>query len=451
LEDQGVLDDQGFLDEQATLRQITQVATELVRAKYGALAVLGQHGIEQFIRVGMDDSVVAGMPHPPVGRGIPGLVVPLVIRGAVFGNLYLAEKEGGESFSENDERIVTIIAAAAIENARVFERTRRREQWQQLVTRMGSVVLSGGTAQDAAELLAEGARELLKASGAAVVLQDSADLQRAADGDGVAESLLPTVTLRARDRIIGVLTLERAATEPPVAEADLELAQPFLEQAAVTLVLAKAQREHERLAVFEDRDRIARDLHDLVIQRLFATGMLLEGALRSMADSPAVARVSTAVDQLDLTVKEIRQTIFALHEPMDGSGGALRGRIMHEVSQAKSVLGFSPTVRFTGTIDTSASTQISDQAVAAVRELLTNVGKHAKATQVEVAAAIVDHQLIVTVMDDGVGTHQGVRSSGLANLQARAVEMGGGFEITAGEHATGTTARWYVPLTTPVS
>lgn len=423
MEDHGFLEDQGFFDEQATLRQITQVATELVRAKYGALAVLGQHGIEQFIHVERDASVVA-------------------------------EKEGGESFSKDDERIVTILAAAAsaaIENAQLVERTRRRERWQQLVTRMGSVVLSGGTAQDAAEVLAEGARDLLKASVASVVLQGPADLQRAGDGDGVTESVVPTVMLQTRDRIVGVLTLDRVATEPPVAEADLELARPFLEQAAVTLVLAEAQREHERLAVFEDRDRIARDLHDLVIQRLFATGMLLEGALRSMADSPAAARVSTAVDQLDLTVKEIRQTIFALHEPMDGSGGALRGRIMQEVSQANSVLGFSPTVRFTGTIDTSASAEISDQAVAAVRELLTNVGKHAKATHVEVAAAVVDHRLIVTVMDDGVGTHQGVRSSGLANLQARAVEMGGGFEITVGEHSTGTTARWYVPLTTPES
>lgn len=461
------------LDVQATLRRITQAAADLVQARYAALGVLGPRGIEQFIHVGMDDAIAAGMANPPTGQGILGLLitepvplrlanlnahaqsvgfpaghppmrtflgVPLLIRGEVFGNLYLTEKEDGKEFTEHDERIVVTLASAAavaLENARLFERVRQRERWQQLVTRMGNVVLSGGTARDAADVLAEGAGVLLGASRASVVLRDTTETTTTPG---------TVVSLQARDRVVGVLCFERHGLDLPFAEADLELAQPFFEQAALTLVFAETQREHERLAVFEDRDRIARDLHDLVIQRLFATGMLLEGAVRSMEDSSAVARIGTAIDQLDVTVKEIRQTIFALQEPVDGPAVALRGRIMHEIIQATPFLGLTPTVRFTGTVDASTPTQISDQAVAAVRELLTNVAKHAHATQVEVAVSVVDRQLIVTVTDDGVGMSAGNRSSGLANLQARAIELGGGFDIATPEGLRGTTARWQVPL-----
>lgn len=473
------------LDLQATLRRITQAAADLVHARYAALGVLGPRGIEQFIHVGMDDAVVASMANAPTGRGILGLIitkpvplrlanlnahahsvgfpaghppmrtflgVPLLIRGEVFGNLYLTEKEDGNEFTQDDERTVVTLAsaaAAAIENARLFERTRRREQWQQLVTRMGSVVLSGGTAQDAAEVLAEGAGSLLGASSASVVLREIVETTNTPDTQqGSVPGPPPTavVSLQARDRVVGVLRLERDGLDPPFDEADLELAQPFFEQAALTLVLAETQREHERLVVFEDRDRIARDLHDLVIQRLFATGMLLEGVVRSMEESPAVARIGTAIDQLDVTVKEIRQTIFALQEPLDGPAVALRGRIMHEISQATPFLGLTPTVRFTGTVDSSTPIQVSDQAVAAVRELMTNVGKHAHATRLEVAVSVVDQQLIITVIDDGVGMSAATRSSGLANLQARAIERGGGFEIDTPEGSQGTRARWHVPL-----
>ena len=480
------------LELQATLRRIVQAAADLVHARYAALGVLGPRGIEEFIHVGMDDTVVAAMEHPPTGLGILGLIVsepvplrlenlgehqqsvgfpaghpsmetflgvPLKIRGEVFGNLYLTQKDDGSTFTEDDERTVVTLAAAAaaaIENARLFERTQLREQWQQLITRMGNVVLSGGTAMDAANVLTEGASALLNASSAKVRLNEGGEDSQsqssglvgaqADHGFRTSRASETVMRLQARDRAVGVLLLERNESDPPFSEADLELAQPFIEQAALTLVLAETQREHERLAVFEDRDRIARDLHDLVIQRLFATGMLLEGAVRSMQDTSAIARIGTAIDQLDVTVKEIRQTIFALQEPMDGPAVALRGRIMHEVSQAMPFLGLKPTVRFTGTVDSSTSIEISDQAVAAVRELLTNIGKHARATNVEVAVSVVDQQLIITVTDDGIGMQSVARSSGLSNVRARAIELGGGFEITSPDDSPGTKARWYVPL-----
>lgn len=501
------------LELHATLLRIVQSAADLVRARYAALGVLGPHGIEQFIHVGMDETTVATLPHPPVGQGVLGLLitdpqplriedlsrhpqavgfpsghppmrtflgVPVLIRGAVFGNLYLTQKEGGAQFTVEDERTVTTLAAAAaaaIENARMFERSRRRELWQEMVTQMGNVVLSGGSAREAAQVLADNSFTLLEADTAVVLLRDEHDEHdegherherherhehsfiavsstrgpaRPVDqGEANAAVHSIEIPLLARERTVGVLRLTRAAAAAPFQESDLELAQPFFEQAALTLVLAEIQREQKRLAVFEDRDRIARDLHDLVIQRLFATGMLLQGSLRTLNDAAAPGaanRVSTAIDQLDITVKEIRQTIFALQEPMDGPAIALRGRVMQEVSQAAQAWGLAPTVRFTGPIDSLVTAQIGEQAVATLREALTNVGKHAQATRVEVAVSVVEHELVITVSDDGVGFDPGVRTSGLTNLQARAVGLGGGFDVESMAGAPGTTVRWHIPL-----
>ena len=162
-------------------------------------------------------------------------------------------------------------------------------------------------------------------------------------------ALLP---MRSGSRVLGVLSLLWAGGAQSASEATIALAQTFAGQAAVTLTLAEARSEHERLAVFEDRDRIARDLHDLVIQRLFATGMLLQGATR-IDDVPenALERIERSVDELDETIREIRQTIFALHEPMDGPATGLRGRILREVRQSAAVLGFDPAVRFIGAVE----------------------------------------------------------------------------------------------------
>ena len=184
----------------------------------------------------------------------------------------------------------------------------------------------------------------------------------------------------------------------------LDLAGSFGSQAAVTLVLAQARREHERLAVYEDRDRIARDLHDLVIQRLFATGMMLQGTTR-IDDVPEAAaeRVSRAVDELDETIKEIRQTIFALHEPVEGPTSSARGRVLRETSQSAALLGFEPAVRFAGPVDSMLTSEAADQLVAALREALTNAAKHADAKRVEVIVQIDSGNVVLVVTDDGVG------------------------------------------------
>lgn len=259
-------------------------------------------------------------------------------------------------------------------------------------------------------------------------------------------ALLP---MRSGSRVLGVLSLLWAGGAQSASEATIALAQTFAGQAAVTLTLAEARSEHERLAVFEDRDRIARDLHDLVIQRLFATGMLLQGATR-IDDVPenALERIERSVDELDETIREIRQTIFALHEPMDGPATGLRGRILREVRQSAAVLGFDPAVRFIGAVDSSVSTECADNLIAVLREALMNAAKHAQAARVDVLMQVADGSAVMMVTDDGVGVPEigPGRRSGVANLVSRAVECGGSCEIERVNAEGGTRLVWRVPL-----
>jgi signal transduction histidine kinase len=259
-------------------------------------------------------------------------------------------------------------------------------------------------------------------------------------------ALLP---MRSGSRVLGVLSLLWAGGAQSASEATISLAQTFAGQAAVTLTLAEARSEHERLAVFEDRDRIARDLHDLVIQRLFATGMLLQGATR-IEDVPdtALERIERSVDELDETIREIRQTIFALHEPMDGPATGLRGRILREVRQSSAVLGFDPAVRFIGAVDSSVSPECADNLIAVLREALMNAAKHAQATRVDVLMQVAGGTAVMTVTDDGLGIPDTgpSRRSGVANLMARAVECGGTCELKRVDAEGGTRLVWRVPL-----
>lgn len=259
-------------------------------------------------------------------------------------------------------------------------------------------------------------------------------------------ALLP---MHSGSRVLGVLSLLWAGGAQSASEATIALAQTFAGQAAVTLTLAEARSEHERLAVFEDRDRIARDLHDLVIQRLFATGMLLQGATRidEVPDS-ALERIERSVDELDETIREIRQTIFALHEPVDGPATGLRGRILREVRQSAAVLGFDPAVRFIGAVDSSVSAECADNLIAVLREALMNAAKHARAARVDVLMQIADGTATMSVTDDGVGVPEvgPGRRSGVANLVSRAVECGGTCDLERVNAEGGTRLVWRVPL-----
>jgi signal transduction histidine kinase len=524
----------------ATLRRIVQAAVELVDASYGALGVLDDDGsLGEFIHVGIDAHTAGVIGHTPVGRGILGLLinhpvpirldnltnhpkstgfpaghpemtsflgVPVRVRGEVFGNLYLTEKRTGTGFTSDDERTVMALAAAAavaIENARLYERSRQREQWQQAVTDIANAVLGGSETDEVLALVANRARTLIGSDVALVALPDDEDglvveivdgrdeeasppareLMRVIRGwrdqrvpahsvanlafhDGVSRIerdsalvlalgensphngpavIIPLVTA---EEVLGVLVLLWGEASSRVPADALELAGSFASQAAVTLVLARARHEHERLAVYEDRDRIARDLHDLVIQRLFATGMMLQGTGR-IPDVPEAAadRVSRAVDELDETIKEIRHTIFALHEPVEGPSSSARGRVLRETSQSAALLGFEPAVRFVGPVDSMLSPEATDQLVAALREALTNAAKHAHAKKVDVVVQIDEGDVILVVTDDGIGINAAGpgRRSGVANIAARAQVLGGSCRLERVSDEGGTRLTWRVP------
>lgn len=537
------------LELHSTLRRIVQAAVDLVDANYGALGVLGPDGrIGEFVHVGVDSFTVQEIGELPSGKGILGLLidhpvpirlenldshpasvglpaghprmtsflgVPVRVRGEVFGNLYLTEKRSGRAFTAEDERTVMALAAAAavaIENARLYERTRTREKWQQAVADIANSVLGGSEADEVLALIANRARGLTSAdvvfvalkedNGLAVEIVDgrtdperggpresnarAATAQAVLDcvsswpdqrippgsvahevlhsresriverGEGVISCLdhgalgpALIVPLSTAERALGVLVLIWADVHDFIPTEMVDVAGSFGAQAAVTLVLAEARREHERLAVYEDRDRIARDLHDLVIQRLFATGMMLQGTTR-IDDVPegVSTRVARAVDELDETIKEIRQTIFALHEPVDGPTSSARGRVLRETAQSAALLGFEPAVRFAGPVDSMLATDVTEHLVAALREALTNAAKHADARRVEVIVQIEGGDVVLVVTDDGVGiaTDGAGRRSGVANIDSRAQELGGSCVLQRVSEAGGTRLTWRVPL-----
>ena len=249
------------------------------------------------------------------------------------------------------------------------------------------------------------------------------------------------------ERVLGVLILLWDVEAGSARRDVVSLAESFAAQAALSLVLAEARREQERLLVFEDRDRIARDLHDLVIQRLFATGMMLQSAVRTTNDEDVSERVGRAVDELDETIREIRQTIFALHEPIEGPASGLRGRVLRETSHAAAILGFEPSVRFVGPVDAMVSTVTADHLIAALREALTNAAKHAQAQRIWVVIELEAGDVLLRVTDDGIGVDpESGRRSGLSNLSSRAMELGGTCLLERVRPEGGTRLRWRVPV-----
>ena len=210
----------------------------------------------------------------------------------------------------------------------------------------------------------------------------------------------------------------------------MEELSAFAAQATLGLEVAERRRDAEKLVVFEDRDRIARDLHDLVIQRLFATGMQLESAARLVDRPEAASRVRRAVDDLDTTIREIRSTIYALTAKPDDERGSLRGRLFEVVDAGTEQLGFTPAVRLSGLVDTSVPPEVAEHLLAVLREALSNAARHADASRVEVVLEVGD-TLHLTVRDNGRGMPpEAGRRSGLANLAARAQAVNGRFEVT---------------------
>jgi signal transduction histidine kinase len=428
--------------------------------------------------------------HPPMDTF---LGVPVRIRDHVFGNLYLTEKQDGDGFTVEDEEIVTALAAAAgvvIENARLYEESARRQRWLEAAAEITAAMLGEVEREKALELVADRAREVAGADTAAVLLRhedgqllaevvSGADARRPAgplavspdtaasgaldegrtlllEGDQVRAGLndLGFATTE-RDQLAAVLLLplgagKRAAGVLLMAWAerdglrhgDVALLEAFAEQAALALQVAQAQEDRGRLAVFEDRDRIGRDLHDLVIQRLFAVGLTLDNAARITSKPEVEKRITAAVDDIDATIKDIRRTIFELSSPADSTD--LRAELADVVGAAAPALGFSARLRTEGPVDSLVPSAVRPHLTAVLREALSNAARHAKATSVSVDLVVGD-EVVLTVTDDGTGYVDTGRRSGLRNLADRAEGLGGSFEIRQAGPDGGTVAVWRVP------
>ena len=429
--------------------------------------------------------------HPPM-RSFLG--VPVRIRDEVYGNLYLTEKQGGAEFDDEDQALVQALAAAAgvaIENARLYSEARRQQQWlranaevtQQLLSEAepGEVldlvtqqaleisgadlvvlalptgnreqlVIEHASGQGAAQALglvlpAHGsASGIVMATGKSLAVECFSDDERVAP---VAREHMPLgpavlVPLGPAGNVRGVLTAGRHQGALPLSPPAVEMVITFAAQAGIGLELAEHRRDVQRLVLFEDRDRIARDLHDLVIQRLFATGMSLQGATALMRDPESARRVQQAVDSLDETIRDIRSAIFSLQSRGEDEPLGVRGRILAVVEQMTASLGFTPALRMAGAIDTQVPDEIAEQMLPALREALANVAKHANASRADVAVEA-GPDLVLTVRDNGVGLRDTGRRSGLTNLAERAGELGGTLRTGAGPNG-GTELEWRVPL-----
>ena len=443
-------------------------------------------------------SASSGFPdgHPPM-RSFLG--VPVRVRDEVFGNLYLTGKRGGGEFTEDDEAVLVALGTAAgvaVENARLYDAARRQQRWIQASAEVTTRLLSGsapgevlaGITRQALELSGadlavlalpdeEGRRltvtyaagdgaevtrglvlpagqslsGLVLATGEPVTSDDFAADERASQAArGAMSHIGPAVIfpLGAPGNVHGVLTVGRRHGAAPFPPTQAGVAASFAAQAGVALELAASRAEAERLSLYEDRDRIARDLHDLVIQRLYATGMSLEGTMPMITRPEVASRITNAVDAMDETIKDIRATIFALQARDTAGGPDLRGDIVALVEEMADMLGFAPSLRLGAGLGARVSPEVAEQALAALREALSNAARHASASQVNVTVDVdSDGVLAVQVADNGTGIPAEGRRSGLRNLAMRAEKLGGELRLDSadpGAPTPGTRLEWRV-------
>ncbi len=429
--------------------------------------------------------------HPPM-RTFLG--VPVRVRDEVYGNLYLTEKEGGAEFDEEDEALLVALAAAAgvaIDNAKLYEEARRQQRWLRASSEVTRRLLSGSAPDEVLALVTQQALEMSGAdlvvlalptpdrqalviqhaagvgapealglvlpvsasvsgevlsSGEAVILQDFGHDERVA---GAAREHMPLgpaiiLPLGAPGDVRGVFTVGRDTGAMPLAPEAVEMVQTFAAQAAIALELAEHRQDAERLAILSDRDRIARDLHDLVIQRLYATGMSLQGAMPLLNRPEAATRVSSAVDALDETIREIRSAIFSLQSRGEAKQNGLRAQVLEVVDQMTPALGFAPSLRLVGPLDEAVPADTAEQMLSALRESLSNAARHAAASRVDVTVEV-GPELVLRVRDNGTGMGRSTRRSGLANMAERAADLGGKLTVNAAEGG-GTQLDWRVPV-----
>lgn len=435
--------------------------------------------------------------QPSSGRGddLSAFIgVPIRIHDFLFGNLYLIGKRSGKGFSRADEELAAAVASAAgvvIENARLYEQGERQRLWLEAAAEITTALLSPLSRPTALQLVADRARDVAASDFVALLMPKDADslVVRAVSGvpsEGILGESISTAhslagdAARTGETIVvpntelepryethktpswpdlgSLMVLPLRNDEEPGAmivgwlrghqtdrwELDPDVPQRFADQAALVLQVAKAQEDRALLAVFEDRDRIGRDLHDLVIQRLFGIGLMLDNTTKLVSSPSAAQRLSSAIDDIDETIKDIRRTIFALGSTPGAKD--LRSQIEHSVDHATGLLGFRPDVRLTGPVDGVVTDVVREHLLAVVGEALSNIVRHAHATHVLIELDV-QGDIELVVRDDGRGIGDSVAGTGLRNIRQRA-ELLGGECLVESSPARGTTIRWTVPRRT---
>ena len=435
----------------------------------------------------------SGLPpsHPAMGAF---LGVPIRSASSVYGNLYLANPLDRDEFSAEDQNLVTALAATAgiaIENARLHVQSQRRQEWLRASAQVSHRLLASPDDQTALNDVANSVRELTMADSVAILLpapDDPGQLvvevvsglgARALQGlrmpvvgsqvhqamqeqrlmvlEGFQQRLaefpelrsLPTIRhivalpLQGAGRPRGAIVAGRTA-DVAFSAVDLELAEGFVSQAGLALELADGRVDRHKLAMLEDRARIAGDLHNHVVQKLFAAGLTLQGTATMVRDAPLRRQLMGAVDNLDDTIRTIRTSIFELQTP-HLQATSVRSRVMRVLGEMTPVLGFTPQVTFEGPLDTMVDEALGNEVEAVLRESLTNVAKHARASSVTVDLAAEGRTLQMTVADDGVGLRRSARRSGLSNMRHRAESHGGVLGLERAP-AGGLLLRWTVSL-----
>ena len=515
----------GDLDLPLVLRRIVQSAVDLVGATYGALGVVGPDGaLEEFVHVGMGRDAVEAIGHLPEGKGLLGLVieeqqairvddltdhdaavgfpvghptmraflgVPVRVRDEAYGNLYLT-RTAATPFTDEDEELVQALAATAgvaIENARLFEEARTRQEWLTASAEVTQRVLADD--EGALRLIARRVHTLANADLTTLVVPVDGELlvavaegREAAGVEGVRYAASGTLSehvvqsgkpvrlvdaedattvegraiyltgeirvgpvmvlpLLGRAEVRGTLVVMRGRHRRPFTQVDAEMATTFASHASVALELAEARKDQQRVVLLEDRARIARDLHDHVIQQVFAAGLVVQATAARLQDPSAVSALEEVVGNLDNAIKQIRVSIFQLQPPVQGG---LRSAVMDVLADVQPGLAIDPRVDLDGPLDSVATNDLVSDVTAVVREALVNVARHASASTVVLSVHATTTRLTVTVSDDGDGMSEGSRRSGLDNMRERAESRNGSMVIAEVPDLGGTTLVWTVPI-----
>ncbi|MFQ1002429.1 GAF domain-containing protein [Modestobacter sp. SSW1-42] len=478
------------LESAAVLHRTAEAARQLVGARRAVLDVTGPAGT-------VVESVAAGSGPAPRGsrqeaRAGAVLDVPIRVRGEVVGALHLQDDER-DVFSREDRELVQALAATAglsVSNSWSYESARRRGEWLQASAAITRELLAAGdSGAGALELVARGIRDVAEADVVAVLLPDpqssSGALRvevlvgpreiegtgepvpvsgtvlgrvlregrpvRLVDGTGEGAGALPwtgvdvaavlAVPLRGSEVVLGVLCAARVPGRPGFSPTDAEMAGDFAAQAAVAIELSAARAEQQRAVVLDERERIAMDLHDTVVQQMFSVGLTLQGAVAGLPDDRPARRVRDAVEEIDRIINRIRSTVFPLRA--EAGGPSPREQVMDAVAEASGALGFEPDVRVSGLLDGAVTEDLVHDVAGVVREALLDVARRRRATTASIDVVGDREGVVVHVRDDDRQPPDQHRTAEAA-LRRRAERHGGTCTVTAGTPA-GTSQYWWVP------